>query len=103
MWSSCCAYSRRRESPILGAPFTPFCFVGEGGPKYSDVAAASSILGRVRLSGLVSRPSRAGWSEVGERKSDILEKAAGGFILGNGDPAIRVSGSSLLAAVDNQC
>jgi hypothetical protein len=33
MWSSWCTYSRRRESPIFGEPFTSFCFVGEGGPK----------------------------------------------------------------------
>ena len=73
MWSSCWAYSRRSESPILGAAFKPFDFDGGCGPsKYWDVAA-SSIFGRERLSGLVSR-SRAGWSEVGERKSDISKK-----------------------------
>ena len=72
-WSSCCAYPRRSESPIPDGLFNPFCFEGEGGLMYWD-GAASSIFGREILSGLVTL-SRAGWSEVAERMSDIFEAA----------------------------
>lgn len=50
MESSWWAYSRRSESPILGASFTPFDCGGDCAPECWDgVAAASSMLGKEGL------------------------------------------------------